>query len=167
MIRYAFKDAPVTIKAGAKADPQKIGEELAAISAANGGRLTPKSVVEKAANPRHPLHRFFEWDDAKAANAHRLEQARELIRIIRVDDDDGKQVRAFFSINDRGTSYRSLTEVRQSQGLQELVLKSALKDLRAWEARYRDLTDACDLVRQAQRKVGARLKTADAQAAAA
>ena len=45
MIKYTFKDEPLTIKNKAKATPQKIGEALAKIAAASKGHLTPKAVV--------------------------------------------------------------------------------------------------------------------------
>jgi hypothetical protein len=47
------------------------------------GYLTPQAVVNDARNPKSPLHERFEWDDQKAANAHRLDVARELIREVR------------------------------------------------------------------------------------
>jgi len=54
-------------------------EELAA-----GGILTPEAVVEDARDPDSPLHGEFNWDDASAAHQHRLDQARALIRSVRV-----------------------------------------------------------------------------------
>ncbi len=45
------------------------------------GRLTAGVVVEAARNPQSPLHAEFEWDNAAAAQAHRLERARRLLRI--------------------------------------------------------------------------------------
>lgn len=49
------------------------------------GDLTPRRVVEEAHDKDSPLHGFFTWDDAAAAHAHRLEQARALIRRVRVE----------------------------------------------------------------------------------
>jgi len=49
------------------------------------GDLTPERVVEHACEATSPLHEFFEWDDALAAQAHRLQQARSLIRSVRVE----------------------------------------------------------------------------------
>ena len=37
-------------------------------------------VVEAARDDQSPLHRHFEWDDAKAAHTERLSQARGIIR---------------------------------------------------------------------------------------
>ena len=57
---------------------------IAAIAESNGGRLTPELVVEAARDPASPLHSHFEWDDPKAAAAHRLDQARTLIRSVKI-----------------------------------------------------------------------------------
>jgi hypothetical protein len=50
----------------------------------DGGTLTPQSVVEAAKSPRHPLHACFEWDDSVAAHTWRIEQARGLIRSVKL-----------------------------------------------------------------------------------
>ena len=48
------------------------------------GRITPQAVVDEASDPKHPLHKLFEWDDSAAARKYRLDQARELIRSVEV-----------------------------------------------------------------------------------
>ena len=54
------------------------------------GRLDPRDVVDAARNPDSPLHSLFPWDDELAADAHRLNVARALIRrvklVVRVDE---------------------------------------------------------------------------------
>jgi hypothetical protein len=50
-----------------------------------GKVLRPEDIIEDARDPKSPLHDSFEWDDSKAAHAYRMEQARRLIREIRVD----------------------------------------------------------------------------------
>ena len=48
------------------------------------GTLTAESVLNDAANPASPLHSHFQWDDSKAAHAYRIDQARTLIRSVRL-----------------------------------------------------------------------------------
>lgn len=43
------------------------------------GSITPEEVVTAAASLTSPIHPLFEWDDSKAAHAHRLSQARRVI----------------------------------------------------------------------------------------
>lgn len=158
MISYIFKDGPVTIKNARKADPQKIGTALAKIAEQQKGRLTPPAVVDAARDNRHPLHRFFEWDDALAAEGYRLEQARTLIRSVRIiREDDEEPAPAFLSIADKGgTSYRALQEVMDNADLQSSVLQAAERDLAAFEKRYRSLADICEIIHAAREKIAAR-----------
>lgn len=47
-------------------------------------RLTPDDVLGAARKPTNPLHDLFEWDDAVAAEEHRRDQARGIIREVQV-----------------------------------------------------------------------------------
>lgn len=58
-------------------DPKEVGKELERIAERNAA-----NVVRAASKSKGALHRCFEWDDAKAGEAHRLEQARYLLRMI-------------------------------------------------------------------------------------
>ena len=48
------------------------------------GRITPRIVVKDAQNKDSPLHAQFEWDTKKAAMSYWLEQARVLLRSVRI-----------------------------------------------------------------------------------
>lgn len=48
------------------------------------GRITAEKLVQAAADPKHPMHKDFLWDDAKAGHKHRLDQARAFIAQVRV-----------------------------------------------------------------------------------
>src|SRR5215475_4546630 len=98
VIRYQFKEAPLVIKNAKNANPQKIGEALAKIAEQDGG-LTPAATVNAARPERHVLHKHFEWDNDIAAELFREDQARGLIRCIRiVDETDDTPKMAFLSI---------------------------------------------------------------------
>jgi hypothetical protein len=62
-----------------------IATELQKIWTKGGGRLEAAEVVKAARAPSSPLHTYFEWDDKKAAAAHRIGQARDLIRRVQID----------------------------------------------------------------------------------
>jgi hypothetical protein len=164
MIKYRFKeDEPLTIKAADKANPQKIGEALTAISATNGGHLVPSAVVQAARDTKSVLHRHFEWTDKIAAEKYRLDQARSLIRCIHVESDETESgvTRAFLSIRDKsGVSYRTVEDVLNSADLQQRVLAQAERDLIAFETRYKNLEDICSLIRAARERLAVRQKSA-------
>jgi hypothetical protein len=126
-------------------------------------------VVDAARNRKSPLHPHFEWDDTAAAEAYRLDQARNLIRIVRVADDEVEDgsTRAFISINDKtGTAYRPIEAVRRSADLQFAVLRQARRDLDAFEKRYRELSDICVIVAQAREAVDRKIRETEHRAAA-
>lgn len=170
MIRYIFKDeAPICIKAADKADPQAIGEALAAIGAKADGALTPGDVVNAARSKESVLHQHFEWDDVVAAEHYRHDQARDLIRLIRVEDEateDGTS-RAFVSVklNDV-TAYRHIDAVRKSADFQMALLAQAERDLEAFERRYQALAAVCKLVSSVRDAIRAQRNNIESRAAA-
>ena len=161
-MEYTFaEDAPILIKNAKAADAQVIGNALEKINRIAGGVLKPAAVVEAASFNRHPLHKHFEWDDTKAAYAHRIDQARSIIRIVRVTDkntEDGT-TRAFESVRLRnGTGYRAIEDIRTSAEFQIAILTKAEQDLEAFRRRYANLEDVCDIVAKAQKKLRARME---------
>lgn len=48
------------------------------------GRVTPSLVLEDARREDSPLHGLFEWNNDKAAEQHRLDTARAVIRTVKV-----------------------------------------------------------------------------------
>lgn len=160
MMRYVFReDEPLRIKSAKEADAQVIGSSLDKIRVSKGGELEPAAVVDAARPPDHPLHRHFEWDDKIAAEGFRLEQARNIIRIIRVVDETAETgtTRAFLSIKGKhGISYRTVDDVRSSQDLRDALLAQAEKELEAFEVRYRELKEICAIVASARAAIKAR-----------
>ncbi len=152
-IRYVFRDEqPLTFKNSAKANAQKIGKALEQITAASGGHLTPKAVVNHARDEASVLHPHFEWDDVAAAEKWREDQARTIIRCIRIEpvEEGAWPEPAYLSVSDGGTSYRTLTEIKGSVALQHIVLAAAERDLNAFTFRYRTLRDVCAHVEKAK-----------------
>lgn len=49
------------------------------------GRIESKALVDAARPETSPAHNAFEWDDAVAAEEHRLQQARRWIRIVKIE----------------------------------------------------------------------------------
>ncbi len=97
-------------------DREKVYAELEAIRAADSdGVLYPKNVVQWAReNPESTLHGELEWDDAKAAEEYRTDQARAIIRVVVVQSKETPDmIRAYVSQpSDRvhGGGYRRVEE---------------------------------------------------------
>ena len=128
-----------------QADAQKIGAHLEKLRLRNKGRLTPDIVVADATRPRSPLHGMFEWNVKRAAAQHWLERARYIIRsviVVMEDRPDTPNVRALVRVQEDGESYyTSITQAMSEADLRVQVLARALKELKDWQKRYRDLEE--------------------------
>ena len=114
--------------------------EIEELRAEAGGLLLPEAVLERARSVNSALHRYFEWDDTEAASAHRLQQARRVIRtVVRIIERPNvpvTQVRAFLSLpSDRATTggYRAVEEILSDDAL----LAEAIRDLQRTILRIR------------------------------
>lgn len=120
------------------------GKRLEKIRNKNGGRITPHAVVNDARPEDSPLHPAFEWDDTRAAEEHRLEQARCLIRSVTVIYDekaDKSPVRAFVNVvqgSDTDATYTSMAHALSVPELREQVIRRALSEIKSWRQRYED-----------------------------
>lgn len=109
------------------------------------GSLTPALVVEVAADPNHPLHNRFEWDDSRAAHQWRLEQAGQLLRVtFRPDLSKPTDLRAFVAVKgeDSPTSdYVPVGEAMTDPFTQKLVLAQFKREWKAFQRRYEHLAE--------------------------
>jgi hypothetical protein len=115
------------------------------------GRLTPEAVVTAAKDPKSPLHGHFQWDDATAATEHRLNQARALIRSVRVEFRvDKRIIRSVAYVRDPAAEageqgYRSLSGIRQNEDDARSVLVSEFGSAAAHLRRARQISVALSL----------------------
>jgi len=61
---------------------QAMAAELNRLAKQNGGKITPRMVVDAARDDNSPLHDYFEWNDSEAAEKYREMQARTLLRSV-------------------------------------------------------------------------------------
>lgn len=119
------------------------------------GYLTPDIVLDEARDPGHPLHSRFEWDDARAAEAYRRDQARDLIQSVKIvyRERQGKSterwVRAYHSVPDaeRGRAYRSAEDVVTDPLMREMVLRDMERDWKQLKNRYSHFAEFAEMVR--------------------
>jgi hypothetical protein len=144
---------------------KSIDAELKAISAAHDGVLLPEHVVAYAKNEKTALHNQFEWDDTKAGEQWRLQQARQLIRV-RVEmvqlkeTEDPVRVRSFWSLpSDRygnGGGYRDTPTILSRQQTRNELLAMATQEMETFQRKY-SLLKELTVVFEAMREVRKRL----------
>lgn len=99
-----------------------VRQAVVALADAKTGILRPEDVIEAARSKSSPLHDFFTWDNRRAADAHRLNEARSLIRQVTVEVSIDKViVQAPYFIRDPSLApeqgYRSLGRLRNDEDL--------------------------------------------------
>ena len=101
------------------------------------GALTAKNLVDESRPAEAPLHGEFEWDDVKAAEEYRLQQARHIINCLLIEDDAQQEtVRAFFNLAESAPEYRSIRTIMADETQSEALLQVALHELQAFERKY-------------------------------
>ena len=111
------------------------------------GELKPELVVKEAANPNSVLHHCFQWDDSVAAAAYRNEQARNLIKNIRVEiktTNISCKVRAFVNVREEKEKPRNYVPI-QSAILNEVayndLLQQAKEDMQSFITTYSQIEE--------------------------
>lgn len=129
--------------------------ELRAIRAANDGILTAQAIVTAATPEEHPLHDKFEWDADAAAAKYRLQQARNLVRVVRLQyitkRGEPDSMRVFHSVpvprSGTGRSYEPLDVIQADQIMTQTLRRQMEVDWRALLRRWRAFSDFASMVR--------------------
>lgn len=136
-------------------DPQIAGGYMERLREKLGGELTPVNLLEDARKKTSPLHAAFVWNDSKAAELYRLQQAGHIIRSLVVTvratpKSEPKQLRAFVSVmKDEKPRYTSLAVAMNDKELRAQVVDRAWRELMQWRERYdeyRELARVCGLI---------------------
>lgn len=121
-----------------KVDAQTAGAELDRIYREHGC-IDPETVVNESRNKSAPLHPLFEWDDKVAAERWRENQARVIIANVAIvgEPNDDIYTRAFVHVED---TYQPISVVLESADKTEELLQQAMRELRTFENKYRELS---------------------------
>lgn len=130
---------------------QMAGEELERIEKRHG-MVTPPILVAESTVQTSVLHPLFEWDDTKAAQRHRLSQARDILDNIVVVRFRGRKipqpVRAYVNIvqMDNGKrGYTSMARALSHEDYTRQMLEAALADFKALKRKYGMLVELAAL----------------------
>lgn len=142
-------------------EAQVVGERLAAIAADAEGTLRPQDVVADARSAQSPLHPLFEWDDRKAATAHRLHQAKSIIKAI-VVEFVGQPEATMHYVGQRDTQDRSgssfvavaITPAEETFTRVPASERARL-ELERWVRRYGDRPELAEATRHAREAIEA------------
>jgi hypothetical protein len=128
-----------------------IREALHAIYAEHGA-VTPVLVLEAAQDEASPLHSHFTWDDTEAAEQWRIQQARSLIRKVKIrvidqSSDTIIKVRAYTSVpTSEGRRYMDTSEVVADAHLSTLVRDELMNELRVLREKLRRFDEFAAIV---------------------
>jgi hypothetical protein len=117
------------------------------------GQLTPRLVVDEARDPGHELHDHFEWDDAVAGDAWRCQQARALIRSVRIsytaDDGATGSVRAYHSVtdNEEVRVFREVHDVIEDPVALQVLLADMRREWAQLKRRWQHFEQFAEMVR--------------------
>lgn len=126
------------------AEAELYGTRLSELEETHGA-ITPLIIVEDAKDKASPLHAYFEWNNRKAAEAYRIEQAKLLIRsiatIIVETTNRGmeeKKIRIWHSVrNASGENvYVDLENARENDDYMRQIIAYAWQQLEGWRERY-------------------------------
>lgn len=82
-------------------DPEKAVQELERIENIFG-KITPEIIVNASRPTDSPLHQYFNWDDEKAAEQWRMQQARILLNNIEVEIISGGGQKEYMAVYEVG-----------------------------------------------------------------
>lgn len=122
------------------ADAQKVAEEIYSI----GESATTAQILDKARDEKSELHKCFEWDDTKAVESWRMQQARHLVCNLVIKEETktahAPEVRLFFK-TDANEGYKPTVLIMQDKGEYQKLLQNALAELDAFQRKYRSLSE--------------------------
>lgn len=120
-----------------KADADKVYSDIEKIP-----EKTPQSIVDYAfQHPESELHKCFTWDDRKAANEFRKQEARHIIALLvfkEEKEDKPSQIRV---LQRSSVAYEPVKTIMRNKGEYELLLARARRELIAFKNRYKHIVE--------------------------
>ena len=132
---YQWKDA-----SRIKADAQKAGAVFEHLESTVG--LTARTLLDASRPKDAVLHREFEWNDSKAAEKYREDQARHIIRSLCVKpvEESQEPVRAYFKVSS-SQPYSSIVTIQADSEKMSSLLDIAKSELVAFQSKYNTLKE--------------------------
>ena len=119
--------------------------------------VTVETVLTEAAKPTHPLHSYFEWDDAAAGQKYRAVQAyslimasRFIVQLVENGVTTPRQVKGTAQVRKlvsafRGEGFRLRTDALKDADSREAIIEKKRSQLRSWCESVIDISELSDL----------------------
>ena len=124
------------------------------------GSVTKESFLDASRPESSPTHNLFEWDDAKAAEAYRLDTSKHIISCLRVhyinSEEKEVPVKAFVNVSDlkEKAKYESVEVVLTNEDKRSVYLTRIKQELDNYIRRNSHIEELADILIEA----GERLK---------
>ena len=132
------------------AEAAAVGETLTAFWAKHKRPMQAADLLEAAKAKTSPLHGLFEWNDAKAAAAHRLSRAGKLLGSIQItwEKVPGVKVsgKGAVALKGRGPGYIPARVVHRDVDMTKEYLALAKKELTSWYMRFTRIREVAEMV---------------------
>lgn len=139
------------------ADPARAAEVFDGI-VEREGRLSPDAVLRESEPLSAPLHDYFEWNNADAADKYRRDQARHLIRSFVVvhqqtEEKPEHATRAFVSMSrlntpdtDTANAYVPVQMVMRDDDMRRSYLASIVREIESFQRRYESVEELAEFM---------------------
>ena len=130
-----------------KADAQKVAEELYAMCDSLDS-ITSQEIVDRAKDESTELHKCFTWEDTKAANLWRLQEAGQIVRTLVIVEPElpkeRPEIRVFYK-SGSSPGYKPTEIIIKQEDEYKALLTRAWSELRAFKAKYSMLKELQDI----------------------
>lgn len=138
-----------------KADAQQAGEMIEALR--NSGGLSTQRLLDANRKEGTVLHNEFEWDDGKAAEEYRLNQAAHIIRsivVVQQKDEDQEEdrepvqvpVKIYYPTHAEKGEYERVDVLLKNEDSRRKLLNDCLSELKAFQRKYSSLKELADML---------------------
>ena len=130
---------------------KKVIEEVLKVKKEEG--LTAQAILKQAQKKTSKLHDLFEWNNTKAGELWRLQQARVFINEIKIIIEE-KEYYAFENVsiqteaNESSREYFERSEILSDETLRQQVIAKALEQLKYWKEKYKQYNEFEPIIKQ-------------------
>lgn len=139
-----------------KAKVEDVDAEFNKIREEYSNEVPVEILVKRAKDKRNVCHKFFNWDDTKAAHEHRLTQARGLVAavwVIKYEDDKPTAESRKYEVTRSAYEpqkkvYKHIDDVLSDPEARKALLHRAMGELNAARRRYKRLKELADVFKE-------------------